>query len=872
MQLSPVSTPPADSQATQDAQPTQPTQPTQPMQATQRPPRSYDTDQAGLFATMLPRNPQLKTLLMETDILLDSGYTIGRFDDCDVTLDRNFISGKHCRLYIEPTSNPEKRNLYILDMSTNGTYVNDHVLGRGNCTILLHKDRVGFLQAAGALPSDIALEYSVELVDANKQSNSGYPEELDHELLRVYDFKHEIGAGNFAKVWLAIHKQSGMACACKVINKKKHLFSTGLTKVFEREINIMKQLKHTSIVPLHELHTDKDKIYIFMEYLEGGDLFTYLSDNGSFTESHCRPIFKQICSAVHYLHANGITHRDIKLDNILVKTASSGSILSVKIADFGLARAVGDGDLMRTICGTPSYLAPEIVCRTSASTPYSKSVDMWALGVVLYALHMNSFPFSKLFNNGQPTANSIEAYHKASKLNDANLKFVCLSESLRDLITKMLEVDASKRITIEAAIHHLWMQTGSDGVPGASFEPFELWGKLKIVPPPLLSRSSKLKHDVLWTRQQPPIDLFRERTVLGRSRKSHIQIPDSRISSSHCEILFKDAAIQLHNTGRNALWANGQTVESDQSVALNDPYTFSLCAPGSPNAYDTYSNKSGWQWGYTFFIEIAPRPWKQIWVNGQSATPMVIAGVGISERSKTADNSNVSSITTSIEYGGGNVLLNKVASANMDCAAATTNSATADIISATPLVLSQPPPLILPVQSSHLSNLPFKDANTAFAINGGLHFDLDSDKLATLIGSDAGSEKQKRAIFSVLNSDYPQLLVYDKILTFGRSSTCTVSICDPHISNLHCTIEFDNYQARLTNQSINGTFVNSKRIGSTVDIEKGDEIVLLYDRIDMQDENGEWLGQRQVCDSQGYPIAVGYKVVDLCFANFDSNE
>ncbi|KAJ2546378.1 hypothetical protein EV175_005623 [Coemansia sp. RSA 1933] len=525
---------------------------------------------------MVPRNPQLNPLLMARDRLLDDGYTIGRFDDCDITLDRSFISGKHCRLYMEPAADPKKHNLYILDTSTNGTYINDRVLGRGNCTILLHKDRVGFLQTTSALPSDIALEYSVEFTDANNHTGNDCPD-ISSEILRLYDFKREIGAGNFAKVWLAIHKQSGMACACKVINKKRHLFSTGLSKVFEREISIMKQLNHPNIVPLHELQVNRDRIYIFMEYLEGGDLFTYLSDNGSFTETSSRPIFRQICDAVHYLHANRITHRDIKLDNILIKTASNGSIHSVKIADFGLARAVGDGDLMKTICGTPSYLAPEIICRTSTSTPYSKDVDMWALGVVLYALHTNSFPFSRLFQNGQPSANSIDAYHQASKLTDANLKFVCLSESLRDLITKMLQVDPARRITIEAVIHHTWMQTGSDGITGALFEPFDVWGILKIDPPPLLQSAQDTKHKrPSWIRQQPPVSLFRERTVIGRSRKSHIQLPDSRVSAQHCEIVFVHSSIFLRNIGRNRISVNGEPVSSGQKVALHDPFTFSL--------------------------------------------------------------------------------------------------------------------------------------------------------------------------------------------------------------------------------------------------------------------------------------------------------
>ncbi|ORX73150.1 Pkinase-domain-containing protein, partial [Linderina pennispora] len=393
---------------------------------------------------------------MTVSKLLGDGYMIGRLNKCDIVLDRNYVSNTHCRLYMEEDPQTNQQSLYIVDVSTNGTYINDQILGRDNRTLLFHMDRVGFLQAIDALPSDVALEYSVELANSSNQT-TGQPK-FDPEVLRVYDFKREIGAGNFAKVWMAIHKPTGTACACKVINKKRHLFSSGLSKVFEREVSILKQLKQAHVVPLHELHIDKERIYIFMEYLDGGDLFSYLSEHGPFTESGCRPIFKQICSAVRYLHSNGVTHRDLKLDNILIKKTPSGAIASVKIADFGLARAVSDGDLMRTICGTPSYLAPEIICRNSTSTPYSKSVDIWALGVVLYALHLNSFPFSKMLLTGE-TGKSIESYLKASKLTDSNLKYIRLSESLRNLIEGMLNIDPELRITIDATVLHPWVQT-----------------------------------------------------------------------------------------------------------------------------------------------------------------------------------------------------------------------------------------------------------------------------------------------------------------------------------------------------------------------------------------------------------------------------
>ncbi|KAJ1729635.1 hypothetical protein LPJ61_003427 [Coemansia biformis] len=436
-----------------------------------------------------------------------------------------------------------------------------------------------------------------------------WPSDFSAELLRTYDFKREIGAGNFAKVWLTVHKQTGMACACKVINKKRHLLSAGLTKIFEREISIMKQLKHENIVPLHELHIDGDRIHIFMEYIEGGDLFTYLSDNGPFSESGCRPLFKQTCSAIRYLHANGITHRDIKLDNMLIKVASNGTVSSVKLADFGLARAVGDGETMRTICGTPSYLAPEIVCRSSSTVPYSKSVDMWALGVVLYALHMNSFPFSKALHHGGAMDASLEMYSKACRMTATNEKFCGLSSELQSLLVGLLQICPEQRLTIEAAIHHPWTQTSADGAPGPLQEPVEIWGMLKVT----ISRVAGQKP----SRAEEPIciDLFRGRTVIGRGRTSHIQIPDPKISSSHCEVLFRDSLIHLRNTGRSPCWVDGHPVNSGSTQVLKPPFQFSLWtgAP-KPSADGAPPQRAGYQ----FRVEVFNRPWKVAWTTSSA--------------------------------------------------------------------------------------------------------------------------------------------------------------------------------------------------------------------------------------------------------------
>ncbi|KAJ1848995.1 hypothetical protein LPJ70_000722, partial [Coemansia sp. RSA 2708] len=613
-----------------DGSPTQATQPTQPTQATQKPPRNISGNNPGVFAKLVSRHPHLAPLAMETDRLLNGGYTIGRFDECDITLDRSYISGRHCRLYMETDSNTGKLSLYIVDTSTFGTITNGVTLGRGNRTVLLDRDRVGFLEASDGLASDVGLEYSVELVNPDDQVKE--QKEFDAKLLRTYDFKREIGSGAFAKVWLTIHKQTGMACACKVINKKRHLFSSGLSKVFEREISIMSKLRHDNIVPLHELRTDSDRIHIFMEYLEGGDMLTYINDNGPLSESNCRPLFKQLCSAVRYLHSNGITHRDIKLDNILIKGATNKAISVVKIADFGLARAVGDGDMMRTVCGTPSYLAPEIVCRSSSTASYDIGVDIWALGVVLYTMHLNSFPFAKNLLNGGAGGSSPEAYLKACQLNAENETFTGLSQELQDLVSSMLQINPELRLGIDAVIHHPWTQTSVDGTPGPVHEAAEIWGALKL--------------DTIQAGEQQhiSIDLFRRQTIIGRSRQSHIQIMDPRISSQHCEIIFRDSSIYLRNTGRSMCWVGSKLVGNDHVQVLHPPYEFSLCAKRSGSDKDASPQRPE----YRLRIEVFSKPWKVAWITSEHARE--------------------------------------------------------------DLENTLPPPLVLPVQSSHLSHLPFGGA------------------------------------------------------------------------------------------------------------------------------------------------------------------
>ncbi|KAJ2783293.1 hypothetical protein GGI15_002630, partial [Coemansia interrupta] len=309
------------------------------------------------------------------------------------------------------------------------------------------------------------------------------------------------------------------------------------------------------------------------------------------------------------------------LDNILIKSSAASGIPWVKIADFGLARAVGDGELMRTICGTPSYLAPEIICRSSSSTPYSKSVDIWALGVMLYALHIKSFPFDTQLQGGNVASVTLESYVQASRLTEDCREFARLSVPLRSLLTDMLQINPEKRITIDAAILHPWTQADDSGNPGPLYAPFDVWGSLHYA----FRQNHASDQDPTIITSNMPIDLFRSCTTIGRSRSCHIQIPDPRVSSAHCEIFLTDTSVHIRSLSRNPCWVNGKSLRANQTSVLESPYEFALCSPSpdeNSKSRDADAVKPALDGQYQriqycFRLELCKKPWKQVWATSE---------------------------------------------------------------------------------------------------------------------------------------------------------------------------------------------------------------------------------------------------------------
>ncbi|XP_062584423.1 serine/threonine-protein kinase DCLK1-like isoform X2 [Saccostrea cucullata] len=270
----------------------------------------------------------------------------------------------------------------------------------------------------------------------------------DEHVTNKYDLGRTLGDGNFAIVRQSKLKSGGGEYAMKVIDKPK---LKGKEHMVENEIEIMKDCHHHNIVKLYEEYETSDKIYLVMELVKGGDLFDAITQSVKFGEVDAAHMVKDLCNALFYLHSRSIVHRDLKPENLLVHRNKDGSI-SLKLADFGLAMDVKEP--IYTVCGTPTYVAPEILSEIG----YGLEVDMWAVGVITYILLCGFPPFRS------PDRNQTELFEfiKAGEYEFLSPYWDNISPYAKDLIEHLLVVDKKKRYTAIETLSHPWILCNGD--------------------------------------------------------------------------------------------------------------------------------------------------------------------------------------------------------------------------------------------------------------------------------------------------------------------------------------------------------------------------------------------------------------------------
>ena len=258
--------------------------------------------------------------------------------------------------------------------------------------------------------------------------------------LEFYRVGKLIGKGAFGKVVSGMQKLTGCNVALKAIDKEYLADENHRRKVFQ-EIFILNKFRHRRIVKILEVFESENHLLIAMEYAPGGDLLQYVKSRHRLPESEARPLFHQIIEGALAIHNTGVLHRDFKLDNILLNSDKS----HIKICDFGVSRVMRRGQKVSEQCGTPAYIAPEIIADHGYEGFYS---DIWSLGVCLYAMVSGSVPFK---------AASLRELHKLVLTARYQMP-EGLTREVKDLIEKMLHLVPSRRITLEEVLRHEWFQ------------------------------------------------------------------------------------------------------------------------------------------------------------------------------------------------------------------------------------------------------------------------------------------------------------------------------------------------------------------------------------------------------------------------------
>ncbi|XP_051133639.1 CBL-interacting serine/threonine-protein kinase 20-like [Andrographis paniculata] len=262
-------------------------------------------------------------------------------------------------------------------------------------------------------------------------------------LMQRYEIGKLLGQGTFAKVHHARNVETGKSTAIKVIDKEKVL-KVGLIDQIKREISVMRLVRHPNVVQLYEVMASKSKIYFAIEYVKGGELFNKVA-KGRLKEDVARKYFQQLIAAVDFCHSRGVYHRDLKPENLLLDEFGN-----LKVTDFGLSALINskhqDG-LLHTTCGTPAYVAPEVINKRGYD---GEKADIWSCGVVLYVLLAGFLPFHD--------QNLMELYKKISKG-----EFKCphwFPPEVRKLLQKILDPNPATRITLLKIMENPWFRKG----------------------------------------------------------------------------------------------------------------------------------------------------------------------------------------------------------------------------------------------------------------------------------------------------------------------------------------------------------------------------------------------------------------------------
>jgi len=334
----------------------------------------------------------------------------------------------------------------------------------------------------------------VDNVGDDKDMDTLPAKDIATAFYQKYEPREVLGKGVSSTVRRAVLKETGASFAVKIIDVSQDLVDSDgldLREQTMREINILRLVGgHDNIIQLLDVFESVTYIFLVFELCTNGELFDHLNSVVTISEKRARKIMKQVVEALVHCHSRGVVHRDIKPENILLDQD-----FNVKVTDFGFAKVLQPGERLYEVCGTPGYLAPELLkagmVEKHECSGYGQEVDVWACGVVLYTLLVGFPPFwhrKQLMMIRQ----IMEGHYSF-----ASAEWADVSQSPKDLISQMLVVDPNTRVNINQCLSHEFLANISRrGSLGASnkkkFNPRKAW-RLVIIKVRFIVRISRLK-------------------------------------------------------------------------------------------------------------------------------------------------------------------------------------------------------------------------------------------------------------------------------------------------------------------------------------------------------------------------------------------
>lgn len=385
------------------------------------------------------------------------GLLIGRSSSCDIKITGADVSSKHSKISL--ANNKARDYFFITDLSSNGTFVNNEKLGHGTSALLNSGDKVAFAKTGGVY----IFRYCVDEVDNVKTS-----------LFDDYILGKQLGSGHYAVVKEAKNRLTGEIVAVKIFHpsKTQQDFEEDETRL-QQEIDLLLSIDHPNIVKFISRYVEPINkyslsTYLVLEKVNNGELFQRIVNKLKLREDETKALFQQLLSGLNYLHQKKIIHRDIKPENILLDITPRSSPqqqptgpwddneydIRVKIADFGLAKFIGELQFTNTLCGTPAYVAPEIL---SDQRNYTTKADLWLSGVVLYVCLCGFPPFSEEL--GPP---NMREQILTAKYAFYSPYWDDIGDTALDLISSLLVLDPTERLDVSSATNHPWFKESDD--------------------------------------------------------------------------------------------------------------------------------------------------------------------------------------------------------------------------------------------------------------------------------------------------------------------------------------------------------------------------------------------------------------------------